>query len=63
MKLLRISLVAATLAAGLTACDATRLTAPRAAAMDASTVPPPPLPPPPPPPPVAVGDQVMGSGG
>ncbi|HVG46369.1 MAG TPA: hypothetical protein VM890_16615 [Longimicrobium sp.] len=55
MKLLRLTLAAAALAAGLAACDATRLTAPAGANPPAAAHPsPPPLP---------SADQMLGSGG
>jgi hypothetical protein len=55
MKLLRLALATAALAAGLAACDATRLTAPEGANPPATARPaPPPLP---------NADQMMGSGG
>jgi hypothetical protein len=55
MKLLRLALAAATLAAGLAACDATRLTAPEGATPPAAAHPAPPA--------LPNADQYMGSGG
>ena len=52
MKLLRLTLAAAALAAGLAACDASRLTAPEAAQAPAAT-----------PPAHPNADQWMGNGG
>jgi len=54
MKVLRLTLAAASLAAGLAACDATRLTAPQGASAPAAAHPAPPAP---------NADQIMGSGG
>jgi hypothetical protein len=55
MKLLRLTLVAAALAASVAACDATRLTAPEGTTPPAAAHPAPPAHP--------NADQYMGSGG